>query len=124
VFFEQGLKCGVDKDSTSYWLLFKGNKILIFKDKVHFTLPEIDLDKSREKLIRIQYLDLVEGHSCYVAELSSDTVAPEGMSFCDLRRLLGQIPDDSFFLAGKAYQILHWDRTHQYCTQGGCKNRK
>jgi len=43
------------------------------------------------------------------------------MLFCDLRRLLGQIPDDLFFLAGKAYQILHWDRTHQYCNQCGVR---
>ena len=119
--FEPGLISGVDKDSTSYWLLFRGNKILIFKDKVLFSLPEIDLDKSSEKLIRSQCLDRVEGYPCYVAELSSDSVAPEGMSFCDLRRLLGQLPDDLFFLAGKAYQILHWDRTHQYCSQ--CASR-
>ena len=126
MFFEPGLSCKVDGDATAYWLLFKGNKILILKDKVQFTLPEIDLYKLSKKLVRGRYLDRVEGRSYYVAELTTDTVAPEGMSFYDLRRLLGQIPDDLFFLAGKAYQILHWDRTHQYCSQCGAqtKNKK
>ena len=119
--FETGLSCEVDGDATGYWLLIKGNKILMLKDKVQFTLPEIDLYKLSKKLVRSRYLDRVEGRSCYVAELTTDTVAPVGMSFYDLRRLLGQIPDDLFFLAGKAYQILHWDRTHRYCSQCGAQ---
>ncbi|GAB6172214.1 NAD(+) diphosphatase [Paradesulfitobacterium aromaticivorans] len=122
MFFEPGLSCKADGDVTAYWLLFKGNRILLSKkDKVQFTLPEIDLYKLSKKLIRSQYLDRVEGRSCYVAELTPDTVAPEGMSFYDLRRLLGKIPDDLFFLAGKASHILHWDRTHQYCSQCGAQ---
>jgi len=117
--FEIGRSCEVDKDKTAYWLLIKGNKILMFKDKLQFTLPEIELYNLSNKLLRSRYLDRVEGRSCYVAELTSDTDAPEGMSFYDLRPLLGQIPDELFFLAGKAYQILHWDRTHKFCSQCG-----
>ncbi|MHB1406870.1 MAG: NAD(+) diphosphatase [Desulfitobacteriaceae bacterium] len=122
MFFEPGLSCKIDGDVTAYWLLFKGNKILISKeDKVQFTLPEIDLFKLSKKRIRSQYLDRVGGRSCYVAELTPDTVAPQGMSFDNLRGLLGKIPDDLFFLAGKASHILHWDRTHQYCSRCGAK---
>lgn len=119
MYLEPGLSCKVIEDATAYWLLFKGNKILILNDKVQFTSPEIDLYKFRKKLIRSQFLGRVEERSFYVAELTSDTVAPEGMSFHDLRRLLGQIPENLFFLAGKAYQILHWDLTHRYCSQCG-----
>ena len=111
--------CKVDEDAMTYWLLFKEDKILISNDKVQFALPDVGLHKLSKKLVRRQYLGRMEGHSCYVAELSSDTAVPESMSFNDLRRLLGQIPDDLFFLAGKAYQILHWDRTHQYCSRCG-----
>jgi NAD+ diphosphatase len=110
----------IDGDPTAYWMLFKGSKVLILEDKVlQFTLQDIDLFKLSKKLIRSQNLGQVEGRSFYVAELSSDTVVPENMSFCDLRRLLGHISNDLFFLAGKASQILHWDRTHQYCSQCG-----
>ncbi|EGW41713.1 NUDIX domain protein [Desulfosporosinus sp. OT] len=120
MYFEPGLSCKVDEE-TSYWLLFKGNEILLLNNKVQLTLQEIDLFRLRKKLVGSQYLDQLDGRSFYVAELSSDTVATEGMSFYDLRRLLGQIPEDLFFLAGKAYQILHWDRTHQYCSQCGVR---
>lgn len=121
MFFDQGLSCKDNEYATAYWFLFKGNKILILKDKLQFTLPEINLYKLSKKFVRGRYLDLVEGRSCYVAELTTDTVAPEGMLFYDLRQLIGKIPDDLFFLAGKAYQILHWDRTHQYCSQCGAQ---
>lgn len=111
--------CNVDGDTMAFWLLFKGNKILVLKEKLQFTTSDIDLYKLSHKLIRRQYLGQVEGRSCYIAELTSDTVVPEGMLVKDLRRLLGQIPDNLFFLVGKAFQILHWDRTHQYCSQCG-----
>ncbi|TGE33417.1 NAD(+) diphosphatase [Desulfosporosinus sp. Sb-LF] len=119
MYFEPELSYKIERDARAYWLLFKGNKILIQKDKVQFTLPEINLYNLRKKLNRSQYLDRREGHSFYVSELTPDTVAPEGMSFYDLRRLLGQIPENLFFLAGKAHHILHWDRTHQYCSRCG-----
>ena len=119
MFFEPGFSCQVDEDTTAYWLLFKGNKILTLEDKGKLTLPDLELYKLSMKLARRQYLGRVEGRSCYVAELIPDAVVPEGMSFYDLRQLLGQIPDDLFFLAGKAFHILHWDRTHQYCSKCG-----
>ena len=121
MFFEPGVSGQVGEDKTAYWLLFKGNKILILDDKGNFALPNIDLSKLSMKLVRKEYLGQGDGRYCYIAELTPDTVAPEGMSFFDLRRLLGKISDDLFFLAGKAYQILHWDRTHQYCSKCGAQ---
>lgn len=121
MFFEPGFSSQTDGEATAYWLLFKGNKILTLEDKGRFTLPDLDMYKLSMKLVRRHYLGRVEGRSCYVAELTTDTVAPEGMSFYNLRRLLGQIPDDLFSLAGKAFQILHWNRTHQYCSQCGAQ---
>jgi len=121
VFFEPGFSWQVVEDATAYWLSFKGDTILTLEDKGQLSLPDIDLYQLNMKLVRRHYLGQVDGRSCYVAEFTPDTVAPEGMSFYNLRRLLGQIPDDLFILAGKAYQILHWDRTHQYCSQCGAQ---
>jgi NAD+ diphosphatase len=101
--------------SADYWLVFKGNKILCSEDKVQFTIREIN--EISKNFMRSQFLELTEGSSYCVAELRQDAVVPGGMSFNNLRQLLGLIPNHLFLLAGKAYQILHWDRTHQYC---GC----
>lgn len=41
------------------------------------------------------------------------------MSLGGLRRLYGLIGDVQFQLAGRAFQVLNWDRTHQYCGHCG-----
>jgi len=119
VFFEPGYSCQEKEDVKAYWLLFQKNKFLVYENNGQFALPDIDPDKLNIKPVRRQYLGRMDGRSCYAAGLSPETVTPEGMSFCDLRRLLALIPDDLFSLVGKAYQILHWDRNHQYCSRCG-----
>lgn len=108
-----------EEETAAYWLLFQGNEFLVLDNKGTLVLPDINPNMLNIKMIRKQYIGLVDGRPCYAAELSPDTVTPEGMTFCDLRRLFGQIPDDLFFLAGKAYQISQWDRNHLYCGRCG-----
>jgi NAD+ diphosphatase len=43
------------------------------------------------------------------------------MTFLGLRPLLGLLDEDIFSVAGRALQILHWDRSHQFC--GRCGSR-
>ncbi|MCB8816934.1 NAD(+) diphosphatase [Desulfosporosinus shakirovi] len=119
MFFEPGFSWQEEGNETVYWLLFKGNKFLVIENNGQFALPDINLDKLNIRPIRRQYVGQLDGRPCYVAELSPITVAPEGTSFCNLRRLLDHMPEDLFVLAGKAYQIMHWDRSHQYCSQCG-----
>lgn len=119
MFFEPGFSCQEEEDTTAYWLLFKMNKFLGLNNNDKFTLPDIDLHKLNIKTIRRQYLGRVDGRPCYTAELSPDTVTPEGMAFCDLWGLFDQIPYELFLLVGKAYQIMHWDNIHQYCSRCG-----
>lgn len=109
------------EERKAYWLLFKGNKVLVGENDGQIALPDIDPDELKIKPVRKQYVGQVDGRICYVGELSSDTDTPLGMSFCNLRQLLDQIPEGLFVLAGKAFQIMHWDRTHQYCSSCGAQ---
>jgi NAD+ diphosphatase len=55
---------------------------------------------------------------CWAAGLEPGTEAPEGMVFRDLRGLWGA--DEAFFaMAGRAKQIVEWDRTHRFCGRCG-----
>ena len=51
-------------------------------------------------------------------ELLPDVTAPPGMAFHDLRVLYGNMDETLHAAAGRAVQIMEWDRTHQYC--GAC----
>ncbi|WP_366924334.1 NAD(+) diphosphatase [Metallumcola ferriviriculae] len=119
--FETEFNCHDEECAPQCWVLFNGDKILTLENKGQVVLSDVELDKLKLKPVRQQCLGRLNGRSYYVGELAPDAAAPEGVFFCGLRRLLGQVPDDLFSLAGKAYHLLHWDRTHQYC--GGCGAR-
>jgi len=113
------LNCQARAETPAYGVLLKDNQFLAGEKNGQFTLPQINIKKLLEKPVSQHYLGLVDGQAYYTAELAPDTLIPEGLAFYNLRRLVGQIPESLFFLIGKAYQIMHWDRTHQYCGRCG-----
>src|SRR2546428_13359923 len=46
-------------------------------------------------------------------------MAPAGMAWEGLRALFSVLDDAHFALAGRALQLVEWDRTHQYCGRCG-----
>jgi NAD+ diphosphatase len=67
---------------------------------------------------RIQYLGVLGQEHCFSAEAAAETAAPLGWVWQGLRALFGVLDEARFALAGRALQIVDWDRTHQYC--GAC----
>ena len=59
---------------------------------------------------RTLYLGRLGGVDCWAAELGADAAAPAGMAWEGLRPLFSVLDDDHFALAGRALQLLEWDR--------------
>ena len=57
----------------------------------------------------------LDGKRCFVAEVGREESAPDGMSFRDLRGMLGEIDEETFVVAGRAKQIVDWNRNHRFC---------
>ena len=53
--------------------------------------------------------------------VARDTAPADGYTFRKLRSLLGVLDEPSIAIAGRAYQIAEWARTHCYC--GACGAR-
>jgi NAD+ diphosphatase len=68
--------------------------------------------------VRTQVLGQLDGVACFSAELPITTEPPAGTQFRDLRQLYGRMREELLAVAGRAVQIVEWDRTHQYC--GAC----
>lgn len=111
--------------SKVYWFAFCSNEMLVTVDNKNYGVPYI---KSLQELninpIRIQYLGILQGCPCYSAEIKPDTSAPEGYCFVALRSLYGTLDEDLFLLAGKAFQIISWDQTHQFCGRCGSPTKE
>lgn len=60
---------------------------------------------------------------CYLVELDEQLDVGFG-EYSDLRSLLGVVDDRLFDVAGRAFQLVHFYKTHQYCGQCGSKMHK
>jgi NAD+ diphosphatase len=104
----------------SWWFIFYSNKLLVKITDNSFTIPyEKCLDKLNISPVRIQYFGTLSGKSCYAVEVDSDNLDNNEMSFMNLRSLFERLDEDILLVAGKAYQIVIWNQTHQYCGRCG-----
>ena len=69
--------------------------------------------------VRHHYMGSLAERHCYAVEIADAAITPEGLTTHALRGLYGKLEEDLFLLAGRATQILTWDRTHQFCGQCG-----
>ena len=108
------------ENDYAYWFAFSSGKLLVKPDDG--SIPyQIDLTELGLSPVRTQYLGRLRGKPCYSAELPPDIEIPEDLSLSELRRLWGTLDEDIYLLAGKAVQIVDWDRNHQYCGRCGHK---
>jgi NAD+ diphosphatase len=107
------------------WFIFMGDNLLM---RSNGEAAEVPLTADPASLgispIRRHYLGYLENErleqtDCYGAEIAPGTALPEGMIADGLRQLYPRLDDLLFSLAGRAIQIVTWDRTHQFCGQCG-----
>lgn len=108
------------QDAPAWWFVFAGDGLLVREDGGAAEPPcLVDLGGLGLRPARRQYLGALAGRDCFAAELARDTTPPAGWAFAALRGLYGRLDDDLFAIAGRAVQIVGWDRTHQFCGQCG-----
>lgn len=110
------------KIDAAFWFAFAGNELLCDEQSPEVIPLMVDFADLNLESIRQQYLGRLEDRHCYSVELVPNTsTAPDGMAFKGLRDAYGLLSADLFAVAGRAIQIVDWDRTHQYC--GRCGTR-
>lgn len=109
--------------APSFWLIFRGADLLVMDEGETATLPQSSLDL---QFLRQHYLGRIDGEAacihCFAAEVTEEAETPDGMQFTGLRQLFTRLPTDHLWLAGRAVQIIDWDRTHQFCSRCATPN--
>lgn len=98
-------------------LIFRGDELLL-RDT---DLRAADTALCEQLAIQPEQIHPVGSHGdTYYrsAWIALDTTAPSGYSFRKLRPLVGLASEDFIAIAGRAFQIAEWARTHRYC--GAC----
>jgi NAD+ diphosphatase len=105
--------------SAALWFAFSGDRLLVRSADEHVELPDYaELAKLNVGFDEGHYLGRLEAVDCYAVELPA-AEAPPGTTLEGLRALYGRLPDEQFSIAGRAVQILLWDKTHRFCGRCG-----
>jgi len=104
------------RTGAELWFAFRRRELLLHDERGITTLE--DVDALGLEIQSHHYLGRFEGQHIFAAEVGDGCSAPAGFRFRELFGLYGRLPDSLQNLAGRAVQILEWDRTHRYC--GAC----
>lgn len=105
--------------AIAWWFGFVGDRLLVEQDlEGGVTLPRLArLDELGLVPLGRQFLGCLEGVACYAAALPQESLAqpPQGHRWENLRDLYGLLAEGLFAIAGRAIQIVAWDRNHRFC---------
>ncbi len=98
------------------WFIFKDSKLLVHENS---------LQPFQEKNIILEehslYMGKFKKQHVYAGEVLSSVESPLRTLWVDLKTLYGKMDPALHALAGKAVQLVFWNRTHQFCGQCGNK---
>jgi NAD+ diphosphatase len=114
--FRAALRPPEAAQGPALWLAIRGSEILV--ELSRGSLPSEEPTKLGLAPLGTHYLGALGSLHCYCAELAPEAAPPEGMTFRNLRQLFGLLDTSLHAVAGRAVQIVEWDRTHRFC--GAC----
>ena len=106
------------------WFAFRGSELLVRMDDKAARVPRGTEWKALRAALEIPAGDPhavgeVDGEPAWAVELEAGTEPPDGLVFQGLRRLWGVLGETDWRIAGRAVQIVEWDRTHRFCGRCG-----
>jgi NAD+ diphosphatase len=112
---------GADADEqVAWWFAFRGDELLVTVEQEAAVVPRLAESHDLKPYVhREVYLGRLEGVGSWAVELSRELEPPPGMSLHGLRSLFGLLDERLFAVAGRAAQVIAWDRDHQFCGRCG-----
>jgi len=109
-----------EQSGPAWWFAYQENKLLVYEGPSGVSLPLLaDFLELGLTPLSKHYLGSIDNRHCHAVEVPEGTIPPAGMIFEGLRQLYGRLDEDFFWIAGRAVQIIDWDRTHHFCGRCG-----
>jgi NAD+ diphosphatase len=118
-------------DAPAYWFIFQEDRLLMWPGGSE----KADIPRAWRPAalgittLRELYLGCIQdeggmSRDCYGAEVAADAPLPEGVVAEGLRQAYPRLDETLFAVAGRAVQIVAWDRTHRFCGQCGAATER
>lgn len=105
--------------SSALWFVFRESDVLVSAGGA----PQLPVILHPEALgfavAHVLYLGRLGPEHCYACDVGASVPAAPGWEWRGLRSLFTRLPDAQFAVAGRALQLVDWDRTHGYCGRCG-----
>lgn len=98
-------------DPAPLWFLWQ-DRNLLFPESGSFPLQALPDGLPELRRSMVGWLD---GRPCIAVDIPAQVAAPDGFAWVGLRPLFQRLEPGMVALAGRAYQVLEWERTHQFC---------
>jgi NAD+ diphosphatase len=89
------------------WFYVRGDDVLVTDGQVELPL------RGRH------FLGLLDGRPCWAGDVEPPESGEDDGSFVPLRALWGRLDEVEWTVAGRAVQLVEWDRTHRFCGRCG-----
>lgn len=109
-----------DPGGDGCWLLLRGNELALVAGTDGFKLPDGALPEPLADLAASAvYFGLWDGRPCRALSLPREREFPAGLQVENLMASEPRIDIDLLSLAGRAGQLLHWERNSRICSRCG-----
>ncbi len=109
--------------TTTYAFAYRDGKILVGGTDDAPAIPPFAALVAAGVTGSTHFLGTLGDAACIALTLADDAPEPAGMRYVGLRTLFLRIPEALLALAGRAFQVVEWDRTHRYCGRCGTPTR-
>ena len=112
LFCEKIQRDDTDAAHNELWFIFKDSKLLVDQNTGQPSQDQTVLLNSSVYLGIYDHMHVYAGEAAEVKE-------PAHTAWVDIRNLIGKLSEIFLALAGKASQLILWERTHAFCGQCG-----
>ncbi|NNU76401.1 NAD(+) diphosphatase [Clostridium estertheticum] len=106
------------KTNMDLYFLFCNDELLVKLENNIASIPTIN-ELENLKINNVQFLGSENGKNCYCGEINEDVVIPTFMFCMSLKSLTHNLPEDMFWIGGRAIQVVNWNNDHVYCGRCG-----
>lgn len=96
------------------WFVIQNDKVILSTNKDVF-LRSTHITNMHPHFSRFFFLSNVNGIEYFAAELAKSFDLNSQFTDIHFKQALSIIPPELYAISTKAYSILHWDKSHQFC---------
>ncbi|MEZ5233331.1 MAG: NAD(+) diphosphatase [Acidimicrobiales bacterium] len=115
--FEPHMRAAPAEDHPALFMIVRRGEILVAAGPEGFAIPSalVDLPPAGRHVLG----SMADGTWVYGVDVAEHTDEPDDHLWVPLRQLYGKVDELLWTVAGRAEQIVSWDRTHRFCGRCG-----